>query len=129
VTPIGSFLRRYKLDELPQLFNVLVGEMSLVGPRPEVPQEVLKYTEEERLLLSVRPGMTDYASIRFHNEGEILKGAADPHEAYLRLIRPEKVRLGLEYVRTSSLMVDIRIIASTVARVAGIEPRRPESTG
>ena len=120
VTRIGRFMRRSKLDELPQLINVVAGHMSLVGPRPEVPQEVATYTAVERHLLSVRPGMTDYASIRFYNEGEILKGAGDPHEAYRRLIRPEKMRLGLEYVRTASLLVDLKIIAMTLALGMGV---------
>jgi lipopolysaccharide/colanic/teichoic acid biosynthesis glycosyltransferase len=114
ITRVGNFLRRYKLDELPQLINVLKGEMSLVGPRPEVVQEVLLYTEEERHLLEVRPGITDWASIRFRNEGEILRGSADPHQAYREKIRPEKIRLGLEYVRTHSFMTDCKIIVNTL---------------
>jgi len=114
ITRVGSFLRRYKLDELPQLINVLKGEMSLVGPRPEVVQEVLLYTEEEKRLLEVRPGITDWASIRFRNEGEILRGSADPHQAYREKIRPEKIRLGLEYVRCHSFMTDCKIIVNTL---------------
>lgn len=114
ITRIGRVLRRYKIDELPQLINVLDGGMSMVGPRPEVQQEVSLYSREERAILRVRPGITDYASIKFHNEGEILKGAEDPHEAYRRLIRPEKVRLGLEYVRDHSLWTDLTIIMKTV---------------
>ena len=93
ITKTGAFLRRYKLDELPQLLNVLKGDMSLVGPRPQMEFDVALYTSDERRLLSVRPGITDYASIRFRNEGEILRGEADPDEAYARLIRPEKIRL------------------------------------
>jgi lipopolysaccharide/colanic/teichoic acid biosynthesis glycosyltransferase len=119
VTRIGRVLRRHKLDELPQLLNVVAGEMSLVGPRPEVEQEVRLYTEEERRLLTVRPGITDYASIRFRNEGEILKGAPDPHEAYRRLIRPEKMRLALRYVNEQSLGTDLKILARTVSTLAG----------
>jgi lipopolysaccharide/colanic/teichoic acid biosynthesis glycosyltransferase len=88
--------------------------MSLVGPRPEVVQEVLLYTEEERHLLEVRPGITDWASIRFRNEGEILRGSADPHQAYREKIRPEKIRLGLEYVRSHSFMTDCKIIVNTL---------------
>ncbi len=118
VTRIGAFLRRYKLDELPQLINVVKGEMSFVGPRPEVLDEVNKYTSEERKLLSVRPGITDWASIKFRNEGEILRGSPDPHATYLEKIRPEKVRLGLEYVDKSSLMTDIRIILGTLKAIA-----------
>jgi lipopolysaccharide/colanic/teichoic acid biosynthesis glycosyltransferase len=114
LTKIGRTLRKYKLDELPQLINVLKGEMSFVGPRPQVPQEVANYSAEERELLSVRPGITDWASIRFHNEGEILRGHADPDRAYAELIRPEKMRLGLEYVRRGTLKDDLTILAQTV---------------
>jgi len=117
ITKIGGKLRKYKLDELPQLVNVLKGEMSFVGPRPEVLSEVEQYTPEERALLSVQPGITDWASIKFNDEGEILKGAVDPHQAYLEKIRPEKVRLGLKYVRNRSLGVDSKIIVQTVATV------------
>ena len=114
VTAVGRVLRRYKLDELPQLFNLLVGDMSIVGPRPQVPDEVARYSPEELEILSVRPGITDWASLKFHNEGEILRGHADPDRAYAELIRPEKMRLGLEYVRTATLGDDIRILAQTV---------------
>jgi lipopolysaccharide/colanic/teichoic acid biosynthesis glycosyltransferase len=117
ITRLGGFLRRYKLDELPQLLNVLMGEMSLVGPRPEVVQEVLLYTEEEKRLLDVRPGITDWASIRFRNEGEILRGSADPHAAYREKIRPEKIRLGLEYVERRSFLTDCKIIVSTLKAI------------
>jgi lipopolysaccharide/colanic/teichoic acid biosynthesis glycosyltransferase len=114
ITRIGRFLRQYKLDELPQLINVLRGEMSLVGPRPEVTEEVLLYTPEEKRLLEVRPGITDWASIRFRNEGEILRGSADPHQAYREKIRPQKIQLGLEYVQRQSLSVDCRILLQTL---------------
>lgn len=117
ITRAGNFLRRYKLDELPQLINVLAGEMSLVGPRPEVVQEVLLYTKEEKRLLEVRPGITDWASIKFRNEGEILRGSADPHAAYREKIRPEKIRLGLEYVDRRSFLTDCQIIASTLKAI------------
>lgn len=120
ITKIGKFLRKYKLDELPQLINVLKGEMSLVGPRPEVFSEVEKYTPEEYALLSVPPGMTDWASIKFKNEGEILKGAADPHKAYLEKIRPEKMRLGLEYIHKRSFLIDLRILFETVTKILKI---------
>ncbi|MDA2912738.1 sugar transferase [Acidobacteriia bacterium AH_259_A11_L15] len=119
ITKVGKSLRRYKLDELPQLINVLKGEMSLVGPRPEVQQEVALYTEKEKVLLNVRPGMTDYASIQFHNEGEILRGSADPHQAYREKIRPEKIRLGLEYVHNHSLGVDLKLIMQTLKTLFG----------
>lgn len=119
VTSPGRLLREYKLDELPQLINVLKGEMSLVGPRPEVMSEVELYTPDERRLLTVVPGITDWASIQFHNEGEILQGAADPHEAYRQLIRPEKIRLGLEYVRNHSLLIDLKILRATFRTLLG----------
>src|SRR5512146_82111 len=115
ITRIGKHLRKYKLDELPQLFNVLKGDMSFVGPRPEVKSEVDLYPPQERELLTVRPGITDYASIEFHDEGAILKGSADPHEAYRLLIRPRKIELGLQYVREHSLLTDLRILWLTGA--------------
>src|SRR5207302_2164073 len=114
LTPTGRLLRKYKLDELPQLLNVLKGEMSLVGPRPQVPSEVASYTDEESELLTVRPGLTDWASIRFHNEGEILRGHADPEQAYAELIRPEKMRLALDYVRRAGALDDLRIMIDTL---------------
>lgn len=113
LTKTGRFLRRYKLDELPQLINVLKGDMSLVGPRPEVPVKVAEYTPEEREILSVRPGITDWSSLKFHNEGEILAGHADPEQAYNRLIRPEKIRLGLEYAKRGTFRDDLVILART----------------
>ena len=118
LTTVGRFLRRFKLDELPQLINVLTGDMSLVGPRPQVEWAVARYTAEERDLLSVRPGMTDWASIRFANEAELLRGSADPDRDYFEKIAPEKIRLGLEYVRTRSLAMDLRIIVATLGAVA-----------
>jgi len=113
ITTVGRFLRKYKLDELPQLINVFKGDMSFVGPRPQVPWAVELYTEEEKALLSVRPGITDYASIRFSKEADILRGSGDPDREYLEKIAPEKIRLGLEYVRNHSLLVDIKIILAT----------------
>src|SRR5262249_966104 len=91
ITRIGRLLRKGKLDELPQFFNVLLGDMSVVGPRPQVAWAVELYNEEERKLLDVRPGITDYASIRFRNEGEILRGSSDPDKTYLEVIAPEKI--------------------------------------
>ena len=113
LTRVGHSIRRYKLDEIPQLINVLKGEMSLVGPRPEVQHYVDMYSPEERQILSVRPGITDWASIRYRNEGDILRGAADPEAAYMEKIRPGKIRLGLDYVRHQSLWTDIKILAQT----------------
>lgn len=117
ITKVGRMLRRKKLDELPQLWNVLVGDMSFVGPRPQVQWAVDLYTPEERLVLSVRPGITDYASLRFANEGEILKGSTDPDRDYMERIHPEKMRLSLEYVRTRSFAGDMSIIARTLGAV------------
>jgi lipopolysaccharide/colanic/teichoic acid biosynthesis glycosyltransferase len=114
ITKVGKFLRKYKLDEWPQLINVLKGEMSLVGPRPQVEWAVALYTPQERQVLAVRPGITDYASLRFHNEGEILKGSKEPDKDYMEKIHPEKMRLSLEYVHTHSFWKDIRIIVQTI---------------
>lgn len=118
VTPVGAFVRRYKLDEITQLWNVLKGEMSLVGPRPNVERETRMYTAAEQRLLSVRPGITDFASIVFADEGEILEGHADPDLGYNQLIRPWKSRLGLFYVDVRSLWIDLLLIVVTVVAVA-----------
>ena len=115
ITKTGNLLRKFKLDELPQLINVLKGEMSFVGPRPEVPMEVKTYNDEEKRILTVKPGITDYASLTFHNEGEILKGSEDPHQTYREKIRPEKLRLGLKYVDSQSFRVDMKIIIQTLS--------------
>ena len=117
ITPIGRFIRRYKLDELSQLWNVLKGDMSLVGPRPNVKRETDLYTAEERRLLTVRPGITDLASIVFSDEGDILAGKDDPDIAYNQLIRPWKSRLGLFYVDHQSLALDIQIIVLTAVAI------------
>ena len=115
ITAVGRFVRRWKLDELTQLWNVLKGEMSLVGPRPQVLQDVELYTDEERRLLSIRPGITDLASIVFADEGDILRGATDPDLRYQQLIRPWKSRLGLLYVdRGRVVTVDLRLLWLTV---------------
>jgi lipopolysaccharide/colanic/teichoic acid biosynthesis glycosyltransferase len=118
ITSVGRVLRRYKLDELPQLINVFKGDMSFVGPRPQIQWAVDRYTPEERLVLSVPPGITDYASLRFPNEGQILKGSADPDKDYLEKIHPEKMRLSLEYVKGRSFWLDIKIILQTIAAIA-----------
>lgn len=117
--PIGRTLRRYKLDELPQLFNVLVGEMSIVGPRPQVRWAVDLYNDEEREVLTVRPGITDPGSLAFPNEGELLAGASDPDAEYYRVIHPEKMRLSIEYARAPSLRRDLALILRTAVRVWG----------
>ena len=117
ITKIGRFIRKYKLDEFPQLLNVLRGEMSIVGPRPQVQWAVDLYTPEQRLLLTAKPGISDFASIQFKNEAEILKGSKDPDKAYLEKIAPEKIRLSLEYVKNRSFWVDIQIILKTIAEI------------
>jgi len=117
ITKVGKFLRRYKIDELPQLINVLKGEMSFVGPRPQVQWAVDLYTSEERQILTVRPGITDYASLRFRNEGEILRGSLDPDKDYMERLHPEKMRLSLEYVKTRSFWIDIKIILQTIVTI------------
>lgn len=117
ITKIGKFIRKFKLDELPQLLNVLKGEMSIVGPRPEVQMYVDMFTEEEKAILSVRPGITDWASIWNPDEGAILEGSPDPERTYMEKIRPEKIRLQLKYVRERSLLVDMKIILKTLETV------------
>lgn len=117
ITSLGQFIRTYKLDELPQLLNVLKGDMSIVGPRPNVQRETDLYTQLERELLSVRPGITDIASIVFSDEGEILADSQDPDLAYNQLIRPWKSRLGLLYVRNSSLLLDLKLIYLTTVAI------------
>lgn len=116
VTRSGRFIRKFKFDEFSQLINVFLGDMSLVGPRPEVQKFVDRYSPEEKVILTVRPGITDWSSIKFHNEGEIIEasGIPDADEAYEKLIRPEKLRLQLKYVKERNLWVDIKIIVSTV---------------
>lgn len=113
ITSAGKLLRKYKLDELPQLFNVILGDMSFVGPRPEVKEYVDLYTEDEKKILELKPGITDYASIEYNNEGEILKGHSDPEKAYLELIRPGKIKLQLKYYKDRSLKTDVRILFQT----------------
>ena len=122
ITRVGKFLRSHKLDELPQLLNVVAGDMSLVGPRPQVEWAVALYTEEERKVLSVRPGITDYASLKFPNEGDILKGSTDPDRDYMEKIHPEKMRLSLEYVRNQSMKTDLVTIGQTLATLVKRTP-------
>lgn len=127
ITRAGRFLRRYKLDELPQLLNVLWGDMSMVGPRPQVPWAVAGYSETEREILKLRPGITDYASLRFHNEGEILRGSSDPDATYMEKIHPEKMRLALRYAREQSFLLDCKILVWTLLTICGAKPFIGES--
>jgi len=117
ITRVGKILRKYKLDELPQLINVLKGEMSIVGPRPEVQFYVDMFTEEEKDILSVKPGITDWASLWNPDEGAILAGSPDPEKTYMEKIRPTKIRLQLKYVKERSFWVDLKIIALTILTV------------
>ena len=117
ITRVGSFLRKTKIDELPQLWNVLKGEMSIVGPRPEVEKYVLLYTEEQRRVLSVRPGITDYASIEYVNENEILSQASDPDRAYIEKVMPHKIKLSMRYMEHYCVSEYLKIIFLTLKKI------------
>ena len=117
ITKIGSFLRKYKLDEIPQLINVLIGDMSLVGPRPEVPKYVALYTDEQKEILKVRAGITDYASIEFSNENDLLALEKDSEKAYIEKIMPKKIELNKKYLSEISMLTDIRIILLTIKKI------------
>ena len=117
ITRVGSFLRKTKIDELPQLWNVLKGEMSIVGPRPEVEKYVLLYTEEQRRVLSVRPGITDYASIEYVNENEILSQASDPDRAYIEKVMPHKIKLSMRYLEHYCVSEYLKIIFLTLKKI------------
>ncbi len=117
ITGVGRFIRKYKLDELSQLWNVLIGDMSLVGPRPNVKRETDLYTIEEKKLLTVRPGITDFSSIVFSDEGDILKDQIDPDIAYNQLIRPGKSMLGIFYIENRNFIIDIQLIYLTVIAI------------
>jgi lipopolysaccharide/colanic/teichoic acid biosynthesis glycosyltransferase len=117
ITRAGYYLRKYKLDELPQLLNVLSGDMSLVGPRPEVRRYVDMYTPEQRRVLDVRPGITDYASIEYSDENELLAKATDPERTYIEEVMPAKLALNAKYIAEQGLMTDLRIIWWTVKKI------------
>jgi lipopolysaccharide/colanic/teichoic acid biosynthesis glycosyltransferase len=117
ITPIGRFIRRHKLDEFPQFMNVLLGDMSLVGPRPEVKKYVDMYSHEERAILDLRPGITDWASIWNSNEAAVLEGSKNPEQAYEELIRPTKLALQLFYAHNHSLAVDVKILFHTFCKL------------
>jgi lipopolysaccharide/colanic/teichoic acid biosynthesis glycosyltransferase len=119
LTNIGRIIRKFKLDELPQLLNVLQGTMSIVGPRPQVKWAIEKYNDEEKQILQLKPGITDWASIKFHNEEEIIasSGIADPDEAYMKLIHNEKTQLQLKYLHERNFFLDIKIILVTISMI------------
>jgi lipopolysaccharide/colanic/teichoic acid biosynthesis glycosyltransferase len=117
ITRAGYFLRKFKVDELPQLWNVLLGDMSVVGPRPEVPRYVAMYSPEQRLVLSIRPGITDYASLRYFEESDLLAKSTNPEETYIQEIMPAKLALNLEYVRRHSFIGDLSVIIQTGLRI------------
>ena len=117
ITRSGYFIRKYKLDELPQLINVLVGDMSLVGPRPEVRKYVELYDDEQNKVLSVKPGITDYASIEYMDENEILGKSTDPEKTYIEEIMPEKIKYNMKYIKNRSLIEYFKIIFLTVLKI------------
>ena len=117
ITRSGYFIRKYKLDELPQLINVLLGDMSLVGPRPEVRKYVDLYTDEQQKVLSVKPGITDYASIEYMDENEILGKSSDPEKTYIEEIMPEKIKYNMKYISNKSLFEYFKIILLTVLKI------------
>lgn len=120
ITIIGKLLRKTKLDELPQLFNIVLGDMSFVGPRPEVPKYVNMYTEKQREILKVRAGITDYASIYFSNESEILGKQKEPERFYIEKIMPYKIELNKKYIQEAGLTTDIKIIFLTLLKICGV---------
>jgi lipopolysaccharide/colanic/teichoic acid biosynthesis glycosyltransferase len=117
ITSLGYYLRKYKLDELPQLINVLAGSMSFVGPRPEVRRYVDLYTPEQMKVLQVKPGITDYASLEYFSENELLARAADPEQTYIREIMPAKLALNKKYIAEAGLMTDLRLILRTLSKI------------
>jgi len=117
ITRIGYYLRKFKIDEFPQLINILKGEMSVVGPRPEVPKYVKLYTDEQRKVLTVKPGLTDYASLLYVNESELLEGAENPEKVYVDEIMPHKLSLNLKYIQERSFFNDLTLIFKTIGRI------------
>lgn len=119
ITRVGYYLRKYKLDELPQLFNVVMGNMSLVGPRPEVKRYVNLYTNEQMKVLSVKPGLTDHASIEYFNESELLAQSQNPEKSYVEEIMPAKLEMNMKYVKDQSLFLDLKIMLKTAGKIIG----------
>jgi lipopolysaccharide/colanic/teichoic acid biosynthesis glycosyltransferase len=122
VTPIGYYLRKYKLDELPQLINVLIGDMSLVGPRPEVSKYVDLYTEEQKRVLTIRPGITDWASINYRDENVILGKSSNPEKDYIEKVMPDKLNYNLVYIENYGSLEYFKIIFTTIWRI--VSPKR-----
>jgi len=117
ITRVGYFIRKYKIDEFPQLVNVLLGDMSMVGPRPEVAKYVNLYTDEQKKVLTVKPGITDYASIEYSNESHIIGTVDNPEEAYIQEIMPAKLNLNLKYIKEQNLLTDIKILLKTILKI------------
>jgi len=117
VTKLGHFIRKYKIDEFPQLLNIIAGQMSIVGPRPEVPKYVAFYSDEQREVLSVRPGLTDFATLEYFDEQKILGEATDPEAAYINEVMPKKLELSLRYVVKSGMALDVKLIFRTIGRI------------
>jgi len=120
ITKVGYYLRKFKMDEVPQLINVLIGDMSVVGPRPEVRKYVNMYTPEQMKVLSVRPGITDFASLKYFNENEVLGKSANPEKTYIEEVMVEKLAINMEYINNPSLFTDLKVIAKTIFRIFGI---------
>ena len=119
ITKVGYYLRKFKMDEVPQLINVFIGEMSVVGPRPEVRKYVNMYTPEQMKVLSVRPGITDFASLKYFNENEVLGKSANPEKTYIEEVMVEKLTINMEYISNPSLFIDLKVIAKTIFRIFG----------
>ncbi len=117
VTGFGKFLRKSKMDELPQMLNILAGHMSFVGPRPEVPKYVAMYSDEQKMVLSVRPGLTDYASLEYINESDLLAQQSDPERFYIETVMPDKLNLNLRYIKEMGCATDLKIIFRTLKRI------------
>ena len=117
ITKLGYFLRKYKIDELPQLINILLGHMSFVGPRPEIPKYVKQYTPYQKQILKVKPGLTSYASVKFSDENKMMEGQPDPEKYYIEKIMPEKINLDMKYVEHHNLLIDFGIIYKTFLKI------------
>ena len=117
ITKVGFFIRKFKLDEFPQFINVIKGEMSIVGPRPEVAEYVKLYTQEQERILNVKPGITDYASLEYFKENEILANSKDPEKTYIEEIMPKKITLNYKYLDNPTLLNDLKIIVKTILKI------------